>query len=845
MKKGILIMLLASFVLTFAGCGEDKEVSKYVERQSNETLKIKGTGFVKVASGKEMELYIDTATDTIRWKNIKTGEYQDTKIFDDEVSAELNKKSLSNDISLEFFTGTESARYKSFEEMGTYEFSVLKKEESANSVTYEKIDKGVRIVYVVGNNAVTYKDFPTIISAERFEKLVASHCDSKTLKTLKKQYRELQDGTWIRSTNKDNPLAGLAADALYKIFYVDGEYTYEDLEYDNTMYDKLEDMPQRKKFTIAVDYSLDGDDLVVHIDTATIEANDDFPLRNIKFLPYFFATKEEGGYLFIPDGSGAILDLDSKKTKETAFSMRYLGGDIINDSMAFTTIKGSLNAPVYGIYKEGHAMLGIIEEGAQAATLITNLKGSMEKNPYGNAYLSFAIREDKLVQNFSSAMENFTLKKENLDYFGGNITVRYKFLTGEEANYSGMARAYKKYLVDREMLAKNEAEENAPLFVEFVGCVDSKEYFLGIPYDGTRTITTFDEAKKVLEDLNNSGVKNVIVDYVGLANGGMLQRACTSVDIESQLGGKSGLKKLNNYAESIGYKIFPDFQLQTVNTDKGLSKNKKAFDISGTVAQIYEFDTVTREIDKENKYPTYIVSPTYIEKYIDKFSKSYSKLKIKNLASEDFYTFIAQTYKKGENVSMATAAKAYDNSLMLLAGKYDLMLKNPVYKGWEVASYVDDIPYTGTEMRVLDTYIPFTEMVLSGNITYSNENINKNSYDMRNEFLKTMEYGSALKFRIIGTKTKNLYDTKASNIFLAEYDEISDQIKEMYKEYEEYYKYVKGATLTNHELIVKDGSVVKTTWSNGVTMYFNYSDTSFETDGILIKPMEYYIRKGR
>ncbi|MBO7335821.1 MAG: hypothetical protein J6U42_02665, partial [Lachnospiraceae bacterium] len=138
-----------------------------------------------------------------------------------------------------------------------------------------------------------------------------------------------------------------------------------------------------------------------------------------------------------------------------------------------------------------------------------------------------------------------------------------------------MAASYRDYLLERGGIKENPAEETAPMFVEVLGYTDAIKYFLGIPYKGKTVITDFDAAEAILKDMSEKGIKNIKVDYRGMANGGTLQRASEKVKIGSELGGKTGFDSLLKTAAGLGAEVFPDFQLQTVNTKKGLSKDKK------------------------------------------------------------------------------------------------------------------------------------------------------------------------------------------------------------------------------------------------------------------------------
>ena len=832
MKKTIML-LLASLAVVMSGCGVAKEISKQVERTPGEIADYAGSDFVLVASQGSTELYLNPSTATIRWQDKASGTYHDTRVFDDSIGDET----LKNDLITYYYSGSDADLYASSSSMDSYTYSVQNE-----GVTYEKIENGVKIVYSIGNNKVTYKDFPFRMTDARMQELIIPYCDEKDLRLLKKQYRQNMDTTWSRTSNANNPLAGLSADQLYTLFYEKAQYSFEELIVDNTEWEKLDELPERQKLTVPVDYYLDNGDLVANINTAEIEYNASFPLKSLTFLPYFLSSKSMDGYLFVPDGSGALIDFDNTKTKEYQFSSRFFNGDLLQTASTYSTTRATLMAPVFGMKEDDHAVLGIIESGAENATLSAYIKNSFNSIPYSRISLSFAIREDQSLASFVGATTNYTLRRLSTDYYADPIRIRYRWLSGDEADYSGMAASYREYLLENGGIKENAAEETAPMFVEFLGYTDAIKYFLGIPYKGKTVITDFEAAEAILKDMAEKGIRNIKVDYRGIANGGTLQRAAENVKIGSELGGKSGFSALLKTAESLGAEVFPDFQLQTVNTKKGLSKDKKAFFISGEMAQIYDFRLVSRKPDDEDKYPTFLVSPSYIADYVSNFSKSYGKLGTKNLASEDFFTFITADYKKDKNVSLTTASYEFDKAFETLSKDYRLMLSNPMYKAWAGTTYVTDLPFYGQGFKVVDHYVPFMEMVLSGSVTYSSERFNTNSYDMTDKLLKAVEYGSAIKFRFIGTDIGNLENTEESDVFMAEYSALSENAAELYAAYAAFYDKVKGARLISHDIIGNDDDHIVTTWSNGVKVYINYSDEETDIDGVTVAPMSYETR---
>src|SRR5699024_1335257 len=89
---------------------------------------------------------------------------------------------------------------------------------------------------------------------------------------------------------------------------------------------------------------------------------------------------------------------------------------------------------------------------------------------------------------------------EQTPYRGG-ISVKYYFLTGHEADYVGMAKTYRNYLVDKGTLSLVDRDENIPFYIDTMGAVDMIKRKMGIPVSNQVPITTFDQAQYMMDQL--------------------------------------------------------------------------------------------------------------------------------------------------------------------------------------------------------------------------------------------------------------------------------------------------------------------------------------------------------
>ena len=211
------------------------------------------------------------------------------------------------------------------------------------------------------------------------------------------------------------------------------------------------------------------------------------------------------------------------------------------------------------------------------------------------------------------------------------------------------------------------------------------------------------------------------------------------------------------------------------------------------------------------------------------------------MASEDLYTFIATNYRDTQ-VSASTGSELMKTAVAGLSDGMQLMLSNPVSDAYAYCTYLTDIPTTDSGMRVLDASIPFTGMVLDGYKMYSSESLNKESTDVYVNFMRILESNGVPKFTFMYEDSYLLSGTEQESYFAVDYSYWKDKIGAYYEEYRQFYNAVKGAMITGHELYERNDKLRIVTYSNGVKVYFNYSDLEEVIDGVTVPAFSYVIK---
>ena len=195
--------------------------------------------------------------------------------------------------------------------------------------------------------------------------------------------------------------------------------------------------------------------------------------------------------------------------------------------------------PVYGIKKANSAILAVIHEGDCAAQVFS--VNSSEIAPYCGVGSSFIYHQTDLTgihEKSGNLRTVMMLQDKPLDI---TPTVRYYFLNDEDADYSGMARQYRRYLMEEKGLKQIDHEDSASpsVSLQFYGLTSRPSNFIGIPTTKLVVATTFEQ---ITDFITRIEVDNPIVQLYGFENGGYNNKYHTKQNFDKKREGKADIK---------------------------------------------------------------------------------------------------------------------------------------------------------------------------------------------------------------------------------------------------------------------------------------------------------------
>ncbi|MCR5323221.1 MAG: hypothetical protein K6E85_08125 [Lachnospiraceae bacterium] len=591
---------------------------------------------------------------------------------------------------------------------------------------------------------------------------------------------------------------------------------------------------------ITVEYTIDGDELVVKIPYEKIQELSKFAVSSISVLPYMGACGNDNeGYLFYPDGSGAITTFERVAERAanvkmaTYFTYTNRSVTLLNafDEDLYNRYTGAM--PVCGIKNGDNAVFAYVTEGA-GNTAVTVY-------PSGVVVDLNRISFDIFTRNvYNVNMYNIS-SEGGAQATGGQVqrvdkrlipedkVIRYAFLSGEKANYSGMAEVYRDHLIENGLLNMSETADNSKLALKLLMGTTKP----GIVYDEYISMTTYDQVIEILEGLKAKGISDVELVLNGW------QSNFNDFDTwgpDSHLGGKSGLKKLAEYAgENSGLNVYINTDMVLANSDTSGLDEEKDVAYNGLNTEISASST-------DGKY-WYFRNPNAIRErntdFLDKLKK-YSSI---NIAYSDIGCFVYADFNEWHPYIKSEAEKELMNTLAdtAQAGRSIASSGQNQYV-FQSADYVYNLKDEAFGLSITDYAVPFAQMVLSGRVSYSSESMGNLAYDLQTQKLKWIEFGSAPAFYLTYESALKLRNTGMDQLFSSTFSDWEPVMTEVYAEYRQNFSKIFGVRMTEHKVLGLDYR--KVTYENGCAVYINYSDKEAVLEGVNVPAKNYVIIEG-
>ena len=680
------------------------------------------------------------------------------------------------------------------------------------------------VIYTMGFEGKDIGAIPQKLSTKRYAE-ISGRLDEEKQKQLKRYYSNLaDDAVYVRreglTGNQINSLAGLFEEA---------GYTSDEIIGDNADFGLEAAQSENKTFVVPVNYKLSGDSMEAEVELSGVSFPKSEPIVSLKLLEYFGALTEGGkGYLFIPDGSGAIIDSNAAHGNAGTYSAPVYGYDetlpVVYKSNKFSDI----TLPVFGVNMGDAGMIAVIEEGDAIAHINACKAGVV--NDYASVCSSYEI---SIMQNIGLSGDDVSkFFKTPQKKYEGDIRVRYIFLERDNADYSGMARIYRGHLASNRQLKRIEKKNSIPLFIETAGAGKVTKLSFGIKHETYVGYTEYLENIKILEALAENGVDNIYLTLAGWTGGGLNQNLIKGADTLNVLGGEKDFLQLLDYSKANGISVFPKVMFNTFSSNEALlTKNKYvAVSLSRSKSEISVYDTVTGKLSTRSS-GRMILSPRYYSDVANSFLKNFNGYGAGGLCIGDMSHTSYSDFALDNNILRTQSMEMAEGVMKNVGTDNRLMLVNPNVRSAYLSDIYSEVPNSSSSYIVSSESVPFYQMVFHGYAEYSAPPINYSGNTVT-AILKCAEYGSSPNFMLAYNTGDGQILEQDSELYAASYEKWLYTASEAYSMLNEILAPVSGQLIVSHTQPVS--GVYLTRYENGKAVYVNYNKQAVAVGSVKI-----------
>ncbi|MBR5923031.1 MAG: hypothetical protein IKZ59_04475 [Clostridia bacterium] len=599
------------------------------------------------------------------------------------------------------------------------------------------------------------------------------------------------------------------------------------------------------KVSVPVCYTLREDSMLVSIDASKIQEDGEkyrlvyaTPMPKMCSAENASADKKKDSYLLLPEANGALMYTDETVEGSRKISIPYANAAAHQESFAVNAPESS-GICVFGIKAGTDAMFCIPEETAGSVG-ISAYAGDISSGlsaVYPNCYFSD-------YDYFYGKATNSAAIRHLSDRSQSTVSIGYYPLSGEDADYNGMAKKYRSYLEKNGYISVDEniLKSAAPYALTVLGGVMTTVSVLGVPTKTLKVMTTFDQARELIEDITErTGIKPTVRLQGFTSTGINIGKIGGGYSFNSAFGGDKQRKALENYCADNGISLYTEFEMiKYSESGAGFSyANDCAKTAVLSPAENSKYNAPLRDVNSDSVYR--LLSRDKIGKAVDKLiktvqDKDVSGIGVSTLGAisySDFSSGVKNAVTSGIDSETSKAIRKLKNT-----GKR-VSASSPAYFAAGLVDAVFDAPLDQSGKYQYDVEIPFYQLVYSGVVPMYSSAVNM-AADPNKKIMMAAMTGTGLGFSVISNFEDEYMETGADKLYAYLYDANSDLITDALKEYSRLYAAIGNSRIKRYDIL--ENSISRTVFENGVTVYANNS--FLESDSPIGKLKGYEFRMG-
>jgi hypothetical protein len=546
------------------------------------------------------------------------------------------------------------------------------------------------------------------------------------------------------------------------------------------------------------------------------------------------------GYVFVPDGSGALIRFENNTVALQKYSgsvygvnpaetMYYYSSDV------YAAAKKEPLMPVFGIAHgaDQAAFAAWAESGAEHLEITVSPEENMTY--YTFAYPRFVYNR-QIHQVYNRKGEGyFRLYPERFHF---DIEMTYRFLAGNgedsgglSADYVGMARAYRERLIKRGILREGrvQADGKMPVRVDFV-MSDIKKSIIGMT---NVVLTTAGEAAEILSDLLDSGVAPINSGLLGFQNGGITGGKPWALDFTRSIGGAGAFSALFSKMREQGVDVSFAQDYARINKLQMALPRNQAYHVNhwGLRAAVSEQSFV----------PVQEISYARPEKSAEWFKAQAEKagnLGAQTMTISGISNLLLSHY--GDRpIDREGAAALYAETLDQIEMNIDAETPNEYL--WKYIDRFLQTPVLNTQYILETDTVPFLQLVLNGTMELYSPYANFSFYTQE-DILQMIDYNVYPSFVISSGPAYLLSDTNSLTYYSTEYRLYRDIIQRVWESVSPVLSQVKGKEWIDRQVL--ENGVILNTYRGGIKILINYTNDTYRYGDAAASGKTAYVFRG-
>ncbi|MDR4969199.1 MAG: DUF5696 domain-containing protein, partial [Acholeplasmataceae bacterium] len=433
----------------------------------------------------DMSLSINLVSTNIIIENHVTGTIWETLKVDEFLS--LNNQTLQKSplILTYMYDGWSTGK-----RLDAYTHSISKQ-----AYEIEMIDGGVRIIYHMAVHTPSLSWMLQRITSELYNTLYTA-TDASGRIALERIYSSPSGTNFYQIVSS---IAQPFIDRIYDVWYNEYGLTIETLFELNSYFNIRNTFIEMPSFKVPVEYILDQGELVVKVvlpeikeESVSFEEGKTLFIQDIDVLPYFFSSlNKNDAYMFVPDGSGAIIDLSLPDYNYTRYTKPvYDNRSLISSVYSTYQDQEKILMPVFGYANENRAIFAIIESGAMQSLM--QVRRSSSANNLNAIHPTIIYRYKDIYSLSGIDIDMYSNPMNDTSY-----QIRYQMIEHEDddVHYMDMVEKYQQYLFED----KIRQAVGPAIKIEMLGAILDRAFFVGIPYDQMISLTSYRDVIDIMD----------------------------------------------------------------------------------------------------------------------------------------------------------------------------------------------------------------------------------------------------------------------------------------------------------------------------------------------------------